>query len=216
MNKFISCLEELAQNGGDVTRTARNLREFLGDLASRSRPLGVLLFLLVPLIAARGQEANGTSTISFGVGGTWVLVRPHELPGGPQFDGSYEYRFRKHWAVELGVDTTVTTYFYPSYSYYGGGSPTAGHISAITFGFRYVYPLSRGRAELFAGLQGAYIWGPNNYSEWAAMLSVGGRLAVDKQKHCWLGSTARYVNDFGYPQGRWFTATADLGFRFGH
>jgi hypothetical protein len=144
-----------------------------------------------------------------------VLVRPHDLPGGPQFDGTYEYRFRNHWAVELGVDTTVTTFFY-SYYNYAGVSPTNGHISAIPFGFRYVYPMSRGRVELFVGAQGAYIWGPNNYSEWAAMPSVGARLAVDKQSHFWLGSTARYVNDFGYPQGRWFTVTADLGFRFGH
>jgi hypothetical protein len=174
-----------------------------------------LLFLFVPLIAAYGQEANGTSTVTFGVGGTWVLVRPHDLPGGPQFDGTYEYRFRNHWAVELGVDTTVTTFFY-SYYNYAGVSPTNGHISAIPFGFRYVYPMSRGRVELFVGAQGAYIWGPNNYSEWAAMPSVGARLAVDKQSHFWLGSTARYVNDFGYPQGRWFTVTADLGFRFGH
>ncbi len=56
-----------------------------------NRFISSLLFLFVPLIAAYGQEANGTSTVTFGVGGTWVLVRPHDLPGGPQFDGTYEY-----------------------------------------------------------------------------------------------------------------------------
>ncbi len=174
------------------------------------------MLLFAPLVAAYGQEANGTSTVTFGVGATWVLVRPHDLPGGPQFDGTYEYRFRNHWAVDGGVATTVTTFLYPSYFGFAEASETIGHISAIPFGVRYIRPWSRGRAEWFIGAQGAYIWGPNNYSEWAAMPSVGVRVAVDKQSHFWLGSTARYVNDFGYPQGRWFTVTADLGFRFGH
>jgi hypothetical protein len=43
----------------------------------------------------------------------------------------------------------------------------------------------------------------------------GARAAVDKHSHFWLGSTGRFVQNFGISEGEWFTWTADVGFRFG-
>lgn len=56
-------------------------------------------------------------------------------------------------------------------------------LTICPFGFPWIHSFSHERAEWYIGTQGAYIWGPNSYSEWAAMPSVGARLAVDKQSH---------------------------------
>ena len=199
------------------------------------------LLIMVPVLTACGQEASGTSAVTLGVGGTWAIESTHQLEGGPQFNGNYEYRLRKHWAVELGVNTTVTNIIVATtYSTISSGlvfttNPPANPPSPVTitnynyisqylngarvyalpFGVRYIFPRANGKVEWFAGLGGAYMLGPNNYSEWAITPNLGVRVAVDKQRHFWLGSTARYSKDFGLPQGQWVTWTADFGFRFG-
>ena len=204
--------------------------------------IGSIVFLFIQLLPAFGQETGGSSTVTLGVGGAWALRSPHQLEGGPQFNGTYEYRVNKHFALEVGLDTTVTraTVFTSSTStstglYFlnpGVNQLTTvtttnynfntsifdgARISAFPFGFRYILPEKNGRLEWSAGLGGAYFLGPNNYNEWAVTPSVGVRVAVDKGRHFWLGSTARFLNDFGAPaQGLWVTWTADLGFRFGH
>ena len=167
------------------------------------------------------------------MGAGWALPGPRGLPGGPQFNGTYEYKFRKRLALEVGVHTTITTttLFTTATQVYTVNSPAPStyytyvsnyaflgnaRVTGLPFGLRYIYPTSNGKVEWSAGLAGAYMLGPNNYSEWAAEPSLGVRVAVDKRRHFWLGSTARFINDFGEPQARWFTLTADLGFRFGH
>lgn len=190
-----------------------------------------LLVLLVPLCTANAQDTTGISTVTFGLG-AGRPVNPTYTTGGPQLNGSYEYRFLKHWAVEFGVDTSLVKtgnyaviVTYPasgtiltgpsSYSY--SYSKINAFATSMPFGFRGILPLSQGRLELFGGGGGAYLWNPNsNDGGWGWQASLGARLAVDKHRRYWLGTTGRYVRSNWANPSQWITWTADLGFRFGH
>lgn len=39
--------------------------------------IGSIFLLFVPLFAAHGQEAGGTSTVTFGTGAGWAVRSPH-------------------------------------------------------------------------------------------------------------------------------------------
>lgn len=183
------------------------------------------------------QESTGTSTVTFGVGGGWIASHPYGTGGGPAFNGTYEFRFSKYFAVEAGVDTTLTTTYYSnvqqyfsilpgttlttvtttSQYFYRGGARSTDAI----LGPRLLLPVAHGRGELFAGFGGAYDW--NGHSDapvaagaWAMQGSMGARIAVDKQRRFWLGSTGRVISEFGSGAQTRLSWTADLGFRFGH
>ena len=197
--------------------------------------ISYLIFgLIVPIVAAFGQEsAAGTSTVTIGVGGAWS--QSTGLGGGPTFNGTYEYRIRENWAAEFGVNTTVvsaptfsTAYIpvncYPATFCITQGvtsvSNVASRVTTMPFGFRYVQPLNKGKLELSIGLGAAYIWYPQvfyagSFGTWAGQGSLGAHVAVDKNRHIWLGTTGRYFNDFRYYSRSWVDWTADVSFRFG-
>jgi len=192
--------------------------------------IGSLLFLCVPLLTAHGQDdVKGSSTVTFGLG----AGRPANsyYPGGLQLNGTYEYRLSKHWAAEFGVDTTQVkidtftyTYIVPAGVTIFGGLPTSYTYSyskanalatSMPFGFRGIMPLSQGKLELSAGGGGAYLWNPNSNGGWGWQATLGARLAVDKQRRFWLGTTGRYIQaNSAYPS-RWVVWSGDLSFRFG-
>ena len=191
--------------------------------------VGRLFLLFVPVLAAVGQDVNGTSTVTFGLGAGKPFHYSYE-PGGTQLNGTYEYRFLNHWALEFGVDNTIvktasysfidtlapgisvvtgpTNYFYPY-------NTTKSLATSMPFGPRFVLPLSQGKLELFAGGGGAYLWNPGFSSGWGWQADLGARLAIDKQRRFWLGSTGRYVRAHGAFPPQWMVWSADLGFRFG-
>ncbi len=201
-----------------------------------NRYISPLFFLLVAVIGADGQEANGTSTVTFGLGAGRPVSYNYGVGGGPQLNGSYEYRFLRHWAAEFGVDTThvktgiesvtvtapgsatgVTNTASDTYSY--TYSKTNALATSMPFGLRGILPLAQGRLELFGGGGGAYLWNPGVYGNnggWGWQASLGARLAVDQKRRYWFGTSGRYVHaNGGYPP-RWIVWTADPGFRFGH
>lgn len=193
-----------------------------------------LLFLFIPLATAQGQDAVGTSTVTFGLGAGKPFNSYYATSGGPQTNGSYEYRFRKHWAMEFGVDTThvrsqtetLTTTEVPGSTVLGGAttltytySYSYGTRSALAttmpFGFRGILPLGQGKLELFAGGGGTYLWNPSTSDGWGWQANAGARVAIDKQRRFWLGTTGRYTHaNSAYPS-QWIVWSADLGFRFG-
>jgi hypothetical protein len=178
------------------------------------KAISSLLILCLSVAGLRAQDAKGTSTVTFGVGGGWVVDSGLALGGvggGPQFNGTYEFRILKYLALDASVDTTISTI--PRNQNYAG---YYSRTENAAFGFRGILPLAQGRTELFAGVDGAYLRDFQATSGMAIEPQFGFRVAVDKQKHFWLGGSARFVQNFGIYTGEWFTSTADIGFRFGN
>jgi len=198
-----------------------------------------LLFLFVPLVTAYGQDANGTSTVTFGLG-AGRPIQHTGISGGPQLNGNYEYRLSKHWALEFGVNTTLVTApttvvtatlpagttlgTYSTLNYAFNYSTKQTFAASMPFGLKGMWPLAQGRLELFAGGGGTHLWNPNPYGTvygsgaggFGLQGTLGARMAIDKQRRFWLGSTGRFTAvNRAYPS-QWITWTADLGFRFGH
>ena len=191
---------------------------------------GSLLFSFLALPGAFGQEAVGTSTVTLSVGGETPPRNEFGESLGPVFTGNYEYRLRKYWAVEAGVQNMLpSTTHYEFIGVPTGTSilyqqfccffvPDRTRVTLLPFGFRGILPVSGGRVELFAGLGGAYAWhsGYSYENAWLLQTSAGGRVALDKQHHFWLGTSGRFFNNFGPNRQQWLSWTADLGLRFGH
>lgn len=178
------------------------------------RAVGFLLMMCFSVAVLPAQDARGTSTVTFGVGGGWLVDSGLGLGGvggGPQFNGTYEFRILKYLSLDAGVDTTVSTI--PQTQNYAG---YYSRTENAAFGFRGILPLAKGKTELFAGVDGAYLRDFQASSSMAIEPEFGFRVAVDKQKHFWLGGTGRFVQNFGIAAGEWFTSTADIGFRFGN
>src|ERR1700691_2135979 len=170
------------------------------------KAIGSSLLFFLFLAALRAQDAKGTSTVTFGVGGGWAVDSGLGLGGGPQFNGMYEFRILKYLALKTGVGTTIST-IPPTQNYIGYYSRTENAF----FGFRGILPLAHGKTELFAGVDGAYLLDFQHTSAMAIEPEFGFRVAVDKQKHFWLGGSARFVQNFGIADGEWFSCTADIG-----
>ena len=193
--------------------------------------------VMLSLSAVHGQDATGTSTVTLGAGGGWIPAASHGASGGADFTGSYEYRIQKYISLEAGVNETLTKYPYSAtssiipagtnlLSFFTSGDTVIiqqgkSHSTSLPFGLRGILPLSGGRLEIFSGLAGDYFWNgrsaaPYAADSWGARGSLGARIAIDKQRRFWLGTTGTVSREFGSGRQVWTTWTADLGYRFGH
>jgi hypothetical protein len=151
---------------------------------------------------------------------------------GSVFNGTYEFRILKYLAVEAGVDNmlprTQQIQFFPIINITSGVNlqSTNTYVLAFSndrtratflpFGVRGILPVSRGRVEFFSGFGGAYVWNQFSFNNaWLAQASLGARVAVDKKRHFWVGTSGRFFTNFGRDRQEWLSWTADLGFRFG-
>lgn len=192
------------------------------------------LFLLLFVFCnfAIGQDALHTSTLTLGVGGVPYSSSFNLPQGGPAFTGTYEYRLWKYFAVEGGVDTLL-----PSVDYFQqvtviapgqnlvpvgtGFFPISerSRVTLLTYGFKGILPLAKDRLELFAGIGGAYAWNSEYngvLNDALAQTSLGGRLALDRGRHFWLGTTLRWYTSVGGEHQAWMPLTINLGIRLGH
>ena len=203
----------------------------------RFRTFMILLSVTIP--SALAQDSSQSSTVTLSVGGTGGGY------GGPTFNGRYEYRFFKYLAGEAGVDTMLPSFFsyqvVPIFSIQSGAFPTPiysstqtgytyfpfqnrDRVTMLPFGVKGILPLANGRVELFLGVGGAYVWNSHSFSgsAWREQTSIGGRVALDRRRRFWVGTTWRFFGDLGNLSNRyvtdynWYTGTADIGFRFGH
>lgn len=218
----------------DLRREKQGVRVFAGVKKL------VVLFMMSGCPLLFGQESIHSSTLTFGVGGTPAseyVNDPSLQNGGPAFRGNYEYRLLRYLAVEGGADfllpatqeydvfTVATLGPDGAFSFNSPGNPFListskigfSRVAFLTYGLKGILPLARQRVELFAGLGGAYEWN----SEFSflntslAQASVGGRLAVDKGRHFWLGTTLRGIATFGAGRQYWAPLTFDFGVRLG-
>jgi hypothetical protein len=167
-------------------------------------------------------QDGGRNTVTAGVGGGFPTggeqaYLTSNLPSGAAFSASYEFRILKYLAPEVGVVNSIP--LIPSYDPHHPGS-SRERVTLVSFGLRGIAPLNHGRIELFAGLSAAHV--SSSYYElsdygigsWLGQINGGGRIAIDKRRHFWIGPTARFSRDGGRPVQEWVSLTGDFGFRF--
>jgi hypothetical protein len=113
----------------------------------------------------------------------------------------------------------------PNYVNYGNRYIAPGtsrvRVTLLPYGLRGILPVANNRGELFIGTGGAYYWRATDidYSSASGTLwqaNAGARLALDRGRRFWLGTTLRLYRDTGRPTQAWVSVTGDLGFRLGH
>ncbi len=197
--------------------------------------------LAVSALTLSAQEPSHTGTVTLSAGGQTYSYNEFDERGGPLFSGRYEYRLWKYFALETGVDTllpaTHTVLFLPVISSgqtlvsIGPGCPACvivpeterTRVTILPFGAKGILPIVSGRVELFLGMGGAYAWHAD-YGQFRdallAQASLGSRLALDRKRHYWLGTSVRGYStgfsNYGDRRQAWLSWTADFGFRFGH
>ncbi len=176
--------------------------------------------------------------LTLGVGGQPYSYNSFGQRSGPAFSGHYEYRLWKYVALEAGVDTLLPSTYNTEFisvlsgqnlTFYNSGPfctscvivpiPDRARVTLLPFGFKGILPVARGRIELFGGFGGAYAWNSDNGKYTNALLaqaSLGGRMALDRGRHFWLGTSLRGYSNFGDGKQVWVPWTFDLGIRFGH
>jgi hypothetical protein len=102
-------------------------------------------------------------------------------------------------------------------------------FSLPPFGFEATLPLEHDRIEVFTGVGGVNAWKPDNtiiklglegrarsFNDiWLLQGNAGARVAVDRNRHLWLGPVGRYVSNFGPGKKHWNTFGGSATFRFG-
>jgi hypothetical protein len=110
------------------------------------------------------------------------------------------------------------------------GPRVRGKFTLPPFGAKAIMPLRENRTELFGGFGGIEAWKPDNTIElqkwrrgsstygdaWLTQAEFGGRTAVDRNQHIWLGATGRALEQFGSERKRWGSVNGSATFTFGH
>jgi hypothetical protein len=183
------------------------------------RALALWVFLALQSFPATGQQF-GSSTVILGVGGALPAsgYRTTSFHNGPSIAGEYEFGLHRSVAANIGVEN-----FFLNFDNITRNSlaVTRERITLMPFGIRGIAPLAGGRAELFAGAGGAYLWSSEydlrSYGGEGFLwqLNGGGRIAIDRAKHFRVGATMRFYRDLGRPTQEWFSVTGDVSYRFG-
>lgn len=110
-----------------------------------------------------------------------------------------------------------------------GPQPNRTRFTLPPFGARTTLKLLDGRAELFSGVGGLQAFKPDGTFEpyggrnwtsnfgdaWLSQVEGGGRVAVDGKRRIWLGTTGRYLYNFGSGKRQWGTFLGNATFLFG-
>jgi hypothetical protein len=98
------------------------------------------------------------------------------------------------------------------------------------FGSKVTLKLRDDRVELFGGFAALEAWKPDNTLEprgrslgtssygdaWLTQVEAGGRVAVERSQHLWLGATGRHLVNFGSGKKEWNTFSGGATLEFGH
>ena len=183
--------------------------------------LRLSLFVCCFSLSVLGQD-GGRNTVTAGVGGGFptggeqvYLTNSNGIHNGAAFSGAYEFRLFKYFAPEVGVVNLI-----PLVQGYYKYPPMRERVTLLSLGARGILPLKQGRFELFAGAAAVHVSSSDyqltqSYNpQWLAQISGGGRFAVDRRRHFWIGPTVRFSRDGGRPVEEWVSLTGDFGFRF--
>ncbi len=84
------------------------------------------------------------------------------------------------------------------------------------------------RAEFYLGYGGVNAWKADNTliqgnrrgssfdGAWLIQTTAGAMVALDRDKHLWLGTAGRYVSSYGEGRKHWNTFGGSATFQFGH
>ena len=98
------------------------------------------------------------------------------------------------------------------------------------FGAKATLKLRDDRVELFSGFAALEAWKPDNTFEprglsmfsssygdaWLAQMEAGGRIALDRNQHVWVGATGRHLSNFGPGLKEWNAFSGGATLVFGH
>jgi hypothetical protein len=167
------------------------------------------------------EPGRNTVTIGVGVGvptGGEETYITSVLPDSAAFSASYEYRLFKYFAPEVSVVNLIPAI--QNYDPHQQFPPDRVRVTLLSFGGRGIAPLRQGRTEIFAGAAAVYVSTSDpellgyGSTSWLWQINGGGRFAIDRHKHFWIGPTARFSRDAGRPTQEWISLTGDFGFRF--
>ncbi len=95
------------------------------------------------------------------------------------------------------------------------------------FGAQAVLSFGQDRTELFTGFGGINVWKPDGSpiepghrarsfnDAWLLQNQIGGRIAVDRGRHIWLGPVGSYLSNFAEGKSHWRVLGGNATFRFG-
>jgi hypothetical protein len=100
-------------------------------------------------------------------------------------------------------------------------NPTLWNGVKLPFGGNVVFPMARGRVELFGGIGGVYVSFPfqspyARLNSWVTQAKFGTRVALDREHRFWIGATTHYQTNFADKTRQWGYGSADFTIRFGH
>ncbi len=182
------------------------------------RTLVLLLFLTLSVDAQSFQRND----VTFSGGTSWNVGSYFQNATPVSLGATYGFRFTPMIEAEAGV--------------FGGINPVGTncgrngcftpdtHFIWAPFGVRFIFPLKHDRMELSAGAGGLYenfsggetFYGTiSSYNGFGGYAKTSAAVALDRQRHFWLGVTPRVIIANGnYARDRWFMLTGDIGLRF--
>ncbi len=178
------------------------------------------LFFFTSFVCLNAFSQDGHSTVSIGAGGGFPAggYRTSQFSNSAAFSATYEFRFLRYIAPEVGLTNLIPNY--TNFSEYGT-SVSRERVTLLSIGARGVLPLANGRVELFAGPGATHIWSSQaeltkgyQAPAWLLELDGGGRIAIDRGHRFWIGPTVRFSRDGGRPTEEWASLTGDFAFRF--
>lgn len=109
------------------------------------------------------------------------------------------------------------------------GPVNRAKLTLPPFGAKATLKLRNDRIELFSGFGALEAWKPEGTFEprghslfsssygdaWLAQVEAGGRIALDRSQHVWVGAIGRHLSNFGPGLKEWNTFSGDATFVFG-
>jgi hypothetical protein len=109
------------------------------------------------------------------------------------------------------------------------GPVTRAKFTLPPFGAKATLKLWHDRVELFSGSGALEAWKPDGTFEprghslfsssygdaWLAQVEAGGRIALDRSQHVWVGATGRHLRNLGPGLREWNTYSGNATFVFG-
>jgi hypothetical protein len=215
------------------------------NLLSFMRPLSIAYFLNITAgaLVVCAQTPAGPGTINPSPGITIPAFKPFSVWPAPKAEPPHT--FPKNLTIEsFGYSLAPQEpgfQFSPSYTaaFFNLqglecpgcvlGPVNRAKFTLPPFGAKATLKLWDDRVELFSGFGALEAWKPEGTFEprghsffsssygdaWLAQVEAGGRIALDRGQHVWVGATGRHLSNFGPGLKEWNTFSGGATFVFG-
>ncbi len=187
-----------------------------------SRACAVAIAALLFSAAAATAQTAGAAIAQYAAPG--LSAAP--LSAAPLVD--FHLFLKTHPAFTFHADQfTPAEYAYGQVPYYGG--PLQYYLNVertyplhdvkLPFGASFFHPAAHGRVEIFGSVSGLYVPFASIYTRpnsWLTQANAGVRVAVDEERHFWLGGSIGYLANFADQKRQYGYGSVDFTYRFGH